>query len=374
MNVGMGNIGKFKAYFDLAREHATKPEYIGLSQQLCEMLIVFLLRRIGPGFYLMAEMNKKEFDWKYKLGFLNGRAYISTVRKINDPKYLALTFNKLAEKALLHQYSIPTPQFLGYLHASRGMDLSGENLKGAEDLRRFLQRLASSKICLKEVAGYGGRGFRAFEVIVEQDVVSVKDLKKQEVLTLDQLVVVLGLDDLKGFLIERYVDQHPLMHELNASSVNTLRLSVYQKPGERAVCYGAFLRMGRKGQLVDNTMAGGIAAKVDLESGFLYPGLEFSSRRVMHLVHPDSKVVLKNFQVPHFDDAKVLACRAIQVLPEIYYAGIDVAITPQGPVIIEFNAMADYSDFAISNQPSRYVLRSSNRVKTKNNGGQNADK
>jgi len=349
-------MNRFKNYFDLVKRHASDSRYHGVMRQLAEMAAVFLLRRIGPGFYLMAEMNKKEYDWRYKLGFLNGREYIKRVKEINNPAYLSVSFNKLVEKSLLNQFGLPTPKLYGHLHAVRGIDYQGGSCKGADDLVRLIKNNRLSKLCFKLVSGYGGSGFRAVEVLSENNSIQLKDSKSGRLFQPSEFCESLGLTQGIGYVVEQYFTQHEQMSRLNSSSVNTLRISVYQQPKQAPTCCGAFLRMGRSSEVVDNTMSGGIAAKVDLQTNKLLAGIEFSKRSVVHRVHPDSGQTIVGFSLPFFSEAKQLACKALQVLPEIYYAGVDVAIGPDGPVIIEFNAMADYSDFAISNAPSRYVL------------------
>ena len=88
-------------YFELLTNNAQRSDHHGIVRQLLEMLAVLLLRRIGPGFYLMAEMGKREYGWAYKLGFYNGKEYVRRVNKINNPDYYPTTFNKVVEKSVL---------------------------------------------------------------------------------------------------------------------------------------------------------------------------------------------------------------------------------------------------------------------------------
>ena len=53
--------------------------------------------------------------------------------------------------------------------------------------------------------------------------------------------------------------------------------------------------------------------------------------------HPITKEKILGFQVPMFKEAVEFIKEASAVVPEIAYAGWDVAITPNGPAIIEGN-------------------------------------
>ena len=53
--------------------------------------------------------------------------------------------------------------------------------------------------------------------------------------------------------------------------------------------------------------------------------------------HPDTGLAFAGFQLPHWAAATALAVRAHAALPAIAVVGWDVALTPDGPVIVEGN-------------------------------------
>ena len=137
-------------------------------------------------------------------------------------------------------------------------------------------------------------------------------------------------------LCDEYVVQHPKMATLNPSSVNTLRIiTIRTKNGVKI--FGATLRVGGKGNVMDNIAQGGCIAAVDSETGIVstlgngdYPGAK-------EIYVTESGVILPGFEVPFFDEAKNMAIKAADVLPNIRYTGWDIAITEKGPVLIEGN-------------------------------------
>lgn len=55
--------------------------------------------------------------------------------------------------------------------------------------------------------------------------------------------------------------------------------------------------------------------------------------------HPDSDLALQGHQLPHWPDAIALVTRAHRTaFPRFVSLGWDVALTPDGPVLIEANA------------------------------------
>lgn len=139
------------------------------------------------------------------------------------------------------------------------------------------------------------------------------------------------------FLFQQCIEQHPAMRRLNATSVNTLRLVSFCHQQKAEVAFGA-LRVGTGQSNVDNWAAGGLIVRIDLDSGelrgdgFFKPG--YGGRTA---VHPDSGVIFDGFGIPFFAEAMALVVRLHEYLPRIHSVGWDVAITDDGPVIVEGN-------------------------------------
>jgi hypothetical protein len=139
------------------------------------------------------------------------------------------------------------------------------------------------------------------------------------------------------FLLQQRIEQHPAMHRLNATSVNTLRLVSFCDRQKAEVAFGA-LRVGTGDNSVDNWAAGGLIVRIDLGSGelrgegFFKPG--YGGRTS---VHPDSGVVFDGWRIPFFREAMSMVVRMHEYLPGIHSVGWDVAITGDGPVIVEGN-------------------------------------
>lgn len=347
---------KLVSYISFVRQTSSRPDYQGFSRQLFEMLVVFIFCRVGPGCYLMAEMGKKEYDWRYKLGFLNGRQYVRRINQINDPKYYPATSNKLIEKAILKNSSIPTPLLLGHLNVVIGRSCDGMELRTCEDLRALIERSHVARLCFKLISGYGGTGFKAAEVIRKDAGIALLDMQEQQVYSVSEYYAALGVADNGDFLVEEYFEQHPGLSKFNPSSVNTLRIMIYQKFGKEPQCLGAYLRIGRENSVIDNGTAGGMGSMIDLSTGNLHAATYSLSPESNFTKHPDTGLLIEGETIPNLSAAIDLACQAVTVFPGIHFAGVDVAIGVNGPVIIELNARADYVGFFRLKLPTRYAL------------------
>lgn len=142
----------------------------------------------------------------------------------------------------------------------------------------------------------------------------------------------------KGFYIcQNAVKQSEEMNKLNSNAINTLRVITVMKNGKARVL-SALLRCGTKETgNVDNWAAGGFAIGIN-ENGFLKKyGLYKPGHGLKSAIHPDSKVVFEEFEIPQLSLAYEIACRAHETLYNIGAIGWDIAITNEGPVFIEGN-------------------------------------
>ena len=139
------------------------------------------------------------------------------------------------------------------------------------------------------------------------------------------------------FLIQERIRQHPNLSELNHYAVNTIRLITYLRDGKPSP-YLAVLKMAAGESCHDNWCAGGLAVKMDIQTGilskygFFAPG---KGTKTKH--HPDTGAVFSGFQVPYFEEAIKMAVELHEYFPSFHSIGWDIGITSDGPVFIEGN-------------------------------------
>lgn len=326
-------------YIRIAREKAAQGG-LPFHRQLGEMLYFFVVHGLGPGYYLMGRFWRPELPFATKRQHWNGKRYLRFVHRVNDPRYYKVSQNKLAEKAVLKALALPTAELIGLFHARTGRTASGHHLRDGDDLLRALQPWRGRTVFCKPAEGDSGRGVFAFRVEAAGDAdrgdVRLLDPMAGTELALDQVIKRLA-SSAEGYVIEAALTQHPDLARFNASSVNTLRIWVADDGRSSAQVLGAFLRIGRAGSLVDNTAAGGLACAIDLERGVIVEALDLTPRRNHYELHPDSGTPLPGAAIPHWAACKALACEALRILPGARFAGMDIAVTADGPCVIEYN-------------------------------------
>lgn len=94
--------------------------------------------------------------------------------------------------------------------------------------------------------------------------------------------------------------------------------------------------------MVDNFCAGGIAAGIDLKTGKINT-TAIDKKKHRYKEHPVSKVKLVGFKIPYWKESIDLVKKCYNLIPTVRYIGFDVAITKDGPIIVEGNAsLPDY--------------------------------
>ena len=138
----------------------------------------------------------------------------------------------------------------------------------------------------------------------------------------------------------RRIAQHPGLAELHPRSTNTLRVHVYRDQVVGARVFGAAVRVGvARSAPVDNFNKGAISVDVDPETGVTGRGVSRGAhgRREEHHVHPETGVALSGLAVPYWAEARAALLAFHERFPAFDLVGWDVAITPDGFVIIEGN-------------------------------------
>ena len=145
--------------------------------------------------------------------------------------------------------------------------------------------------------------------------------------------------DGKGIL-EEMVIQHPKMASLCPTSVNTCRIATLLGDKQQGIVY-AFLRIGN-GKVMDNVDCGGMAARIDLDTGRLLT-VGADKQGNTFIKHPITNTSIIGFTIPYWEEAKAMCLKAAEKVPEMRFIAWDVAITENGPTFIEGNSFPSHA-------------------------------
>ena len=183
-----------------------------------------------------------------------------------------------------------------------------------------LLRSPVGKIVLKSSTGQCGRGI---EVRATQDFTPA---------TLVERLKATGND-----FVEAFVTQHRELMRLSPSGLNTVRIITQLDKDDRVDIIGTRLRITIDSP-VDNMAAGNIAAPIDPATGRVTgPGVYSDITKADEYAHPVTGAEIVGFQVPFWAETLEM-CRAAALVDKRNRSiGWDVAITDEGPELIEGN-------------------------------------
>lgn len=135
--------------------------------------------------------------------------------------------------------------------------------------------------------------------------------------------------------IEELVVQHDDWAKLCPASINTLRVMTTAVNGKSHIIFAA-ARIGNGRSVTDNFSSGGMAILVDRDSGRLQ-GNAFNKKLECFTQHPVTSVRMNGYPVPYWREIQLMCKQAALVNEGVNLMGWDVAITNNGPLIIEGN-------------------------------------
>ncbi|MBX2921249.1 MAG: hypothetical protein KF746_03580 [Chitinophagaceae bacterium] len=212
-------------------------------------------------------------------------------------------------------------------------------LKEDRTLAEELIRNPENKVVIKNATGQAGKQVR---------VIDTSNLNVEQ---------VVDLMEKNGFnLLEAYVVQHDDLMRLSPAALNTVRIVTQYNDGQAEVLL-AFIRVSVN-LSIDNLSAGNYGANfgapIDLKSGKISgPGMYIDVTKADEYYHPVTKVSLVGFQIPLWNESIDLAKKAANHTPQNRSVGWDVAVTNQGPVLIEGNHNWNYLSQLMGNRGLR---------------------
>ncbi|WP_181899564.1 sugar-transfer associated ATP-grasp domain-containing protein, partial [Flagellimonas nanhaiensis] len=284
-------------------------------------------------------MYKKEMPYYYFLHLYkkevkNIKDFLSTkeralVRKDIVKKYelVSILHNKLSFALYCEIYNLKTPEPILYslsnnYYYNKKVTTNINNRDLVIYIRDILKNESVDELFVRPLSLFGGTG--CFK------------------LTLDNLEATLEeqRESLQNgnYLFTKVVKQHPEINKIQEKSVNTIRMLTHVTDEGKISMLSAVMRFGVGDSVVDNSSAGGFYIPINLKEGTLmskgWAKTDFGGERITH--HPDSKFKLEGFKIPFYKESCEMVIEYTKYIPN-KLIGWDVAITPDGPTIIEAN-------------------------------------
>lgn len=303
------------------------------------------LRILGSGFskeeYLMYRLGELDNPDDAMRFLSNRRNHIAFRPAVNRSFQRYILEDKWVTQLYFASLGIPVPKAYGFYHPSFGLTSDGLSLRTPEQLATLLRPSCPLQLIIKPRVGSQGRDIILASFREDRGAIKVSaDDRDYTLSAFVEDVLCKGPGDVEStqWIFQEHLSQNSFLSRINPYNVNTIRIVTFIGFDNDIQIHHSALRLGRKGGIVDNWSRGGFSVFIDAASGQL--GRGFSKPRYggdWVGVHPDTGAQFEGQIIPGWERVLDVCRRAAASLSDVRTVGWDVALTDDGPVIIEGN-------------------------------------
>lgn len=293
-----------------------------------DYLKLYRLKGLRVDEYYEFEFEKRSQE--FRNDFLGWEEQGYYLRILNPIKYYTLARNKYLSHLCLEEVGVPMPKMLAYYNKYS----KDAEFRFACELLKLKDENKVPFVIKATEASHGEGVFFVVDVLKEED--------EFFLIIVDGKKIVLNdfLEGKEELIVESVIKQTEQMSRFNSSSINTIRFMTTLFPNGEVKIIATFMKIGRAGKSVDNAGDGGnVDVCINVETGELQCAIQYDGWRKITDIdkHPDSGAQLNGVIVENWDAIKSEVINFQEKLPFVKVAGWDIALTEEGPVVIEVN-------------------------------------
>ncbi len=275
-------------------------------------------------------------DKRVPSGFIGAQEAALFARRMNFQTHKrGLVADKLLFDGALRGLNFPVAP-LQACFGAKSLPAPVHSLKTRADIAAFLYQKARYPLFGKPLSGQNS-----------DDVISIDGIdpasRRLRLVTGEELDMQAALSRIAprhfrwGYLFQSRIFQHPTLSKLIGPTLGSFRVITFLHEAQSRVI-AAFWKIPRQGMVADNLWRGAMIGAVNIATGEVGPvrtGLGPAADWCQ--THPDTGGRFEGVQVPHWSALVDCVTRASGLLSGLPLVGWDVAISQDGPVIIEAN-------------------------------------
>ena len=348
----------FRSDFRRLGAEAQQKYGASVSQMRKEFMSLRDANGLGRHEYFYFGLFDPSLPWERKREYIGNALLRRLWSALNPIEYRYIFKNKLVFDQVCRSAGLPSPPFVAVFDPDHGRTADGRPLRTVAEIEEWIRTGTDGDIVMKPAEGAEGKMVRAFKgkrldpapALIALDDTPVTAQELHDFLTDAERLreACEGPETNACILIQRRVRNHPALARLAPHTLNTLRLVTLQDRGIEPAIIAATLKLQTGTSGMDNLHWGSLVISVDMESGFLktawtvapdaYRG-RFEQLPPLERMEtaPTSGIRFADVRIPMWNEAKQTALRAAAAFPYVRAIGWDVAVTPDGPCIIEGN-------------------------------------
>jgi len=294
--------------------------------------------KLTPAEYYEFQIYRASLSKDEKREFVGGRGSFELNLKLSPPNVTHLRGflgDKVMLTSLLGHLGLPTTQTQAVVADSRSFG-NIDTLRSADDIVTFLTSRARYPLFSKPVQGFQALGSAGISGVGAA--AGTLQLTSGEHVDLRQFADEIMQKYASGYVFQTAVDQHPELKALCGDAVSTVRVVTIVEDETPRVLYTLW-KLPPRGAMSDNVRQDGIMfALLDPATGAVQRcrrGIGPASEWIES--HPDTGQPMTELQLPLWQSVIDLAVAAHGLFPVNGILGWDIAIGPEGALVIECN-------------------------------------
>lgn len=285
-----------KAKF-IGKKVGKSPWFILIDMLYCSI-------RYGAGYSDYVEFEYELMNNKQRKTYITSELNNRIVKKYNNKQYWYKLEDKITFNNLFKEF------------VNRDFISLRDGDATYEEFEQFCRK--HKKIIIKPTDACSGEGIELIEI--------------NKKINLKSLYSRLRIE--KKYLVEEFIIQHKKISNIYPNSVNTLRVISFLKDNNEVVILKLVMKFGND-SFMDNFATGGMYTFPNINGIIEYPAFDKDCN--IYDNHPKTNSKIKGFQIPYIRETIKMIKKSALIVPEIRYVGWDVAITDNGPILIEGN-------------------------------------
>lgn len=277
-------------------------------------------------------------------GYLSKRTCSVLQARLNPQDWFWVTEDKGIFQSFCDANAIPTPRCLALIFRnspgmSSGCPVPPTKSAWSETISQF----DLDKVVIKPCRHSYGRGLLV--PFIREGRIEVNNSTFDSV---EQLAnYMFELPELTSWIIQDRIQSHSALSDFSGTKhLQTIRIYTHVDKYGKIFIVDAFLKVIGGDAAIDNFQHGSLGnfiAPIDIETGQLESAITRSPdmRWYRFDVHPRTKREFQGFIIPLWEHAKELVINSAEYFKPIRSLGWDVAITEDGPMVIEANMRWD---------------------------------
>lgn len=282
--------------------------------------------------YLLYELyDIKRWSMTERDEFVSAHIHWPIVNKCNDTTWWAVTEDKWLSSVFLEHHGLPTPKSMAIYDVGPRLYPDLPKLSGAAEVRAFLTACDSFPVFAKPVGGMWSAG--AMRIVGCTDTHVIFD--GRDTVTFEEFAdQVLGH---QSYFFQTCLKPHAFFDGITTATATVRSLNLIGKDG-LSVPY-TLLKLPRGANVADNFWRpGNLVCTLDPETGeILNMVANDGGKRIELNALPDGERALLGERLPCWKEVRALNERVALLHGVNRFGSTDIAITEDGPVVVEVN-------------------------------------